>query len=657
MKTKSRHEVYMRVTRSIFVPLLIMITLCIYPTFTRAQDSIYDILDSLGSYDCPDSDYTCVTLTVPLDHFSAEDTRTIEVVFGILPASGERKGMLVTATGGPGSSGLASADAYYNDYDYAVTDLYDLVFFDQRGAKQSGDLQCPDAIDLYYSADWYAATPNQENALVETARTFANDCVDEMGVPADTLQFYSTRQAVEDLELFRQAIGDDKIWLAGESYGTEYVQHYAAAHPDRVAALMLDGTVDLTISLLDFAREQTQSFNDVLVETLNTCTNDNACSADAGGDALALYDDLIAELGVLGNSFEFPLASGGTDERRFYRESLESIASSYLYSESGRLLFQRSLAAASRGSLIPLARLGYLDQQIDPETYRGRRGDDFSSTLYFVVSCSDYRIAAGTPEAQAETYLRAGDVVEETIPRLSYGFYDLLPCAFWPGNAPEERPAPLVAEGIPTFVLGATADPATPVENGERVYSQLADGYLITTNGGAHVIFNRGDACPDNILNDFLVDGTRPEEREISCEGVVADAYVPLAAADASTYENPLQALHAAYNEIYYLPDYYYWDQNQLVLAACPYGGSLAFAPDSTYGEQFRLSECAFSDGFKMTGTGTYDYDTFTLDVEVGGLEEGNLLYTLDSDGNISVTGEYAGETVDLSDTSDGTAA
>src|SRR5918993_4753215 len=71
-----------------------------------------DRLDALGGAPCFDwSIFTCVTIEVPLDHFNPSDTRTIPVTFAILPASGARKGMFVTATGGPGYSGVASADS------------------------------------------------------------------------------------------------------------------------------------------------------------------------------------------------------------------------------------------------------------------------------------------------------------------------------------------------------------------------------------------------------------------------------------------------------------------------------------------------------------------------------------------------------------------
>ena len=45
---------------------------------------------------------------------------------------------------------------------------------------------------------------------METARTFSNDCVTEMGNP-EILPYLGTAQAVEDLEAFRQAMGDEKI--------------------------------------------------------------------------------------------------------------------------------------------------------------------------------------------------------------------------------------------------------------------------------------------------------------------------------------------------------------------------------------------------------------------------------------------------------------
>jgi hypothetical protein len=48
-------------------------------------------------------DFTCVTLTMPLDHFDASNTKTVDVVFAIHQATGEQRGMFFQAyPGGPG---------------------------------------------------------------------------------------------------------------------------------------------------------------------------------------------------------------------------------------------------------------------------------------------------------------------------------------------------------------------------------------------------------------------------------------------------------------------------------------------------------------------------------------------------------------------------
>src|SRR5262245_60852354 len=100
------------------------------PRSTNTQD----LLDTLGGFPCFDGSlFISVTIEMPLDHFNPADTRTISVTFAVLPASGARKGMFVTATGGPGYSGVASADPYTEAFDPSIPEVFDIIFFDQRG--------------------------------------------------------------------------------------------------------------------------------------------------------------------------------------------------------------------------------------------------------------------------------------------------------------------------------------------------------------------------------------------------------------------------------------------------------------------------------------------------------------------------------------------
>jgi len=622
------------------------------PSVTAGQrENTETILAQLGGYPCPDSDFTCVNLSVPLDHFSPAGGKTIEVVFAVLPATGERRGMFVTANGGPGVSGLLAADPYTAAFDPSIPEHFDIIFFDQRGVGASGGLQCAQAAADFYLTEADTTTPAGEAALAAAAQTFARDCVSEMGNP-EILPFMGTSQAIEDLESFRQAMGDDEFWLYGESYGTQFAQTYAAAHPDHLAGLILDGTVDLTLSGTDFLAEQAAAFDNTLKVTLQACNDDPACADEMGGDAAAVYDNLAALLRASPQPFDFPLPSGDLAHRTFTIGNLESAAAGYLYSEGARMIFLRALAAYARdGDLAPMARVFYDALSLDPETLAAVPDPSYSDGVYYSVECQDYAYFSGTPTERAEAYLRAGDPVDASLAHFSSIFYGDLPCVFWPTTSQElTRPAYLSAVGIPTLVLGATADPATPLANGVSVYQHLADGYLVTEQGGPHVIFGWGNSCPDDLVTSYLIEGALPDQRETTCEGVVAYEYVPLAPLNAFDFENPLKALDSAYTEIYYLPEYYYWDAETPTTVGCPFGGTLAFEA-SDAGNTFSLTNCAFSAGFVMTGTGAYNYNddgAFTLDVNVTGLAAGQLHYSRQSDDSIHVTGTYSDQMIDL---------
>jgi pimeloyl-ACP methyl ester carboxylesterase len=610
-------------------------------------------LKGLGGVPCPDSKFTCVTLTVPLNHFDSKDSRKIKVVFAILPATGERKGMFVTATGGPGSAGITSADSYTSSFDASILEHFDIVFFDQRGVGQSGGLQCANAATAFYRSDLSANTPEEEAAMVSSARTFSNDCVAEMGNP-EILPYLGTDQSVEDLEAFRKAIGDEKFWLYGESYGTQYSQIYAAAHPDHLAGLILDGTVDLTLSSEQYYVKQTHAFNDVLGLTLEACNNDAVCAESmGGGDAIAAYDKLAERLKQSSQQFDFPLPSGGIAKRTFSFADLEYGATSYMYSEATRMIFLRALAAYSRNEdLAPMARILYDSLVLDPETLVAIPDPTYSDAEYYGVECQDYSFFSGTPDERAAAFIRAGDVIDTTVQHFSTIFYGDMPCVFWPHARQDgTRPAPLKADGIPTLVLGALADPATPVSNGQDVFSRLSDGYLVTQAGGPHVIYGRGVACIDDLVTNFLVKDQMPPKRETTCEGTVTKDFVALAPLNAAEYANPLKALSSADDEIYYLPEYYYWDVKTPTNVGCSFGGTLSFEKTDT-GDSMTLKDCAFSKGFVITGSGSNNYDSgsFTLEVDVAGLKSGTLTYTRDGDGNLHVSGTYGGKAVDLSE-------
>lgn len=607
---------------------------------------------------CPNSEFTCIRLTVPLDHFGSARRsarslarETIEVVFGMLPATdaARRKGMFVTVVGGPGASGLQAADAYAATFDPALRRVFDLVFFDLRGVGRSGGFNCPLAASRYYQTEGRSKTPAQEQALVAAARTFMEACL--AALPAtERLQFYTTRQAVEDLEALRRFIGDERIWLYGESYGTQFAQWYAAAHGEHVAGLILDGAVDLTLSGIEFARDTTRAFNDVLLATLRACNAVPACRRDTGGDAVRAYDRLAARLDRAPAEVAFPLPDGRSDQRTFGYSDLETTAAGLLYSEAERMLLQRVLASAARGDLVPLVRAFYQSVGLDPLTLAPLLSPAYSDAIYYVFTCNDYRYFDGPSDVRAQAFLAAGDRVDRTVPRMNSVFYGDLPCVFWPHDhtAPRFEPARLAR--IPTLILAATADPATPHRQARAIFSRSRAAHLITTRGGAHVTFNRGNDCPDALVIRWLVEGKPPDRAETYCAGVVATDYIPLAPADARAFGDAREAMHALETELVNLPEYFYWDGEGEVAVGCTYGGSARFmSREAPAAVMFTFTDCAFSRGFAVTGTGRYEAqdDRFAMQVRVGGERSGALDYLRESD-RVRVTGRLDDEPVEI---------
>src|SRR6266849_5885491 len=95
----------MKVLRGALLLSALVFLFVLTPTTFAARPDMRARLQALGGGPCLHSNFTCVTITVPLDHFNPFDTRTLDVIFAVLPASGTPKGMFVTVTGGPGTAG------------------------------------------------------------------------------------------------------------------------------------------------------------------------------------------------------------------------------------------------------------------------------------------------------------------------------------------------------------------------------------------------------------------------------------------------------------------------------------------------------------------------------------------------------------------------
>ena len=315
-----------------------------------------------------------------------------------------------------------------------------------------------------------------------------------------------------------------------------------------------------------------------------------------------------------------------------------------------RSQFLRDLAATTQGDYIPMARAAYDSIVVDPDTLQAIPDPTYSDAMYYATECQDYAfyLGAGSPEARMNAWLDAGEKLGINELRLGSTFYGDMPCVFWPAQPKADpRPKPIVDPSYPTFILTATADVATPIANAMRLFGRLKDSYLLEAIGGDHVIFGRGDECPDKIITDYLVSGTLPATRVTTCPNQVIDEYVPNARARAADYRDALALMASMEAQITNSDDYTYRVDADPITMGCDLGGTLTYTPVDT-GTVLALKGCTFSRGAPLTGAGRIDDDagTFRLVVRLTGRDR--LSYFDDADGVKSVKGTFRGRPVSL---------
>ena len=596
---------------------------------------------------CPRSGFECITLGVPADH-TDPGSPTWNVTFALHRGTVDSRGVLVTATGGPGSSGIAAADDRLAGMSTAITDHFDVVFFDQRGIGRSEPFRCDRTLGADDTEPLDAtSTATERDRFAADATELARDCFAEAGVdPADAGR-YATSQAVEDLESFRDWLDADQLVLYGESYGTQFAQTYAAAHPDRVAALVLDGVVDLGIDDQTFAAETAQAYSDVLAATLTGCDADDACAADAPGSALDAYDALAAELAGGPRSYDFPLEDGTTEERELTLDDLRSAASWSMSDPWSREQFQQALNSAGNDDAVPLDRLADASYGADPQT--GEVVDDpaFSSGLYYAVQCADYDVvpAGSTGRAQLDRWLDGARTAGIDQARLGDIYYQDLPCLFWPGTgAPALRPGTAAALPYPLLALTADTDPNTPTQQAQRVFSRaVGNAQLVVAQGGPHVVYGRGDTCVDGAVETLVTPGQLAATGVTTCPGTVAGVYVPNPPTDAAGYTDPVDVLDATIDASLGNVAYTWWDGSGELAIGCDAGGTVRYELDDD-AMHVALERCEWTPDVPVDGSFTVA-DSGAGDAD-GSLELPFAELTFD-EGSGEISGTFRGQPLD----------
>ncbi|MEU2390674.1 alpha/beta hydrolase [Streptomyces sp. NPDC007369] len=442
----------------------------------------------------------CGTLTVPLDH-SAPAKGTVRIALAEIPANGPRagrRGSLLLNFGGPGGSGVSDLAAHAKVF-AELGERYDLVAFDPRGVGHSEPVSCggslePDPVDSDEPAEALAAL-----------RAVVARCERASG---PVLPYIGTVHVARDMDLIRQALGEDKLNYLGFSYGTRLGAVYAAQFPRRVGRMALDGVDTLGEPLVDQALASAQGQQQALDNFLSWCAHQAGCVY--GTNTRTAKEDVAAFVTRLDSA---PLVD--EDGTVFTGDDAVTSIGIALYSRELWPDLAAALARAERNR-DPHGLLG-LGAPADPEPDGSQQPPglipaDNASAAMAAVNCADDPDRSADKASPAAVVKRIDDLREQ-FRQASEIFgprqlLTVLACYGRPAGTDFIRR--IDRPGAPRMLLvGTRGDPATPYRWTEEAAERLGSAVVLDHKGDGHTGYTTSP-CVRGYVNHFLVDGRLP---------------------------------------------------------------------------------------------------------------------------------------------------
>ena len=306
-----------------------------------------------------------------------------------------------------------------------------------------------------------------------------------------------------DLDVIREALGDDKLTYLGYSYGTRIGAAYAEAFPRNVRAMILDGAVDPNADPVEADLRQAKGFQDAFNDYAAECGKTPTCPLGTDpAKAVDAYHSLVNPLVDPKDPMKGKPAHTKDPRGLSYSDAIVGTIMA-LYSPTlwHHLTTGLTELKSDRGdTLLALA---------DMYMRRNSKGH--------YTNASDARVAVNCVD-QPPVKDRAKVIDEdrrsrEIAPFMSYGKFTgdapLGACAFWP-VPPTSRPHVISAPGLaPTMVVSTTHDPATPYQAGVDLAKEL-HGALLTFDGTQHTVVFQGNSCIDDFATSYLIGGKVP---------------------------------------------------------------------------------------------------------------------------------------------------
>jgi pimeloyl-ACP methyl ester carboxylesterase len=427
--------------------------------------------------------FQCADITVPLD-YRRPGAETIDLAAVRLPATdpAARIGTLVDNYGGPGTPGTSSLRRLSGRFD-ALRARFDLLADDPRGVGGSAPVDCGAfGAGRVPAPVGPARTPGFWASAAEPGRA----CLTGTGA---RLRHLSTANAARDLDLVRQALGEDTLSLYGYSYGTYSAATYANLFPGHTRAMVLDGSLDLVANAtgapgtervpVDVRAGVSGAWEEALGVALDRCAAAPACPLGADPRARATDVAAAAAAGTLGAT------------------------------TSAELVARMDRALQTEGRLPGLMRtLGALAPQAPPSgghvPLPAAPWAPEHSPSYLAVQCTDSVTPAAADIDAAVVAEQAAHPIVGASTALNHAM-----CVDWPAIDPDRYLGPWNAPlAAPALLVNSRWDPTTPLVDAQATATQLSAAHVLVVDAIGHTTLDAPSRCAADAYTAYLLDPT-----------------------------------------------------------------------------------------------------------------------------------------------------
>ncbi|KAG0651839.1 hydrolase [Hyphodiscus hymeniophilus] len=454
----------------------------------------------------------CSRLDVPMDNWNKSSGKSFSIPVIRLQAknasaTGDRHILL-----NPGGPGGISGEMLNK----VIGEEFHLLSFDPRGVNGS----IPRA--SCYPSDDQRAESFRDNPwdlefeageMYTRAENKAKACIDTMGEHG---AYLNTPQTAADMNSILNAIGQEKMFYWGFSYGTTLGQTYAQIFPDRVSRLIIDGVSNLNDWYNTFY------FDESLVDTdrifagfVEECFKaKDACpmnsikdkSFKSSSELKTYIDDFLKDLEEEPMPVYLSNSNYGSITRR-------NIVTNGIFSALYRPLawpgLANNLAALLNGNSTP-AYAAYSDSWV-----AGLLQDE---TNTFVVQNDNWKTGVGAPAHGIKPIQNYSLSRPETSLLVSkYQGSDVFDRASWSIPTthefhPQYHPEfPRFETAEPILVISTTWDPVCPLVSAKKAHNSFQDAGFVEQKSYGHCSISLPSLCTAKHVQRYFNDGVIPD--------------------------------------------------------------------------------------------------------------------------------------------------